>query len=160
MINTGIGTLLLGGQVVSILTNYSSKLVFEAVGLSVDIIKNTSVKLMALDQPYLIDVKSELDELDIIAKIDIISNLNEELKENFDVLPKHTQKSFAYILQILQTIEGEFKLLNERIEYHNTIYFANWRHLSSNDLIKNIKKHLVILDKRLDLFFKVYNIKN
>ena len=159
MINTGIGTLLLGGQAVSIITHYSSKLVFDAVGLSVDIIKNTSVKLMSLDQPYLIDVKTELEDLDIIAKIDIISNLNEELKNNFNLLPKHIQKSFAYILQILQVIEKEFDELNKRIEYHTTVYFANWRHLSSADLILNIKKHMIILDKRLDLFFKVYNIK-
>ena len=160
MINTGIGTLILGGQAVSIITHYSSKMIVDALSLSVDLIKNTSVKLMALDQPYLVDIKNELEELDIVAKIDIISNLNDEIKENFDNLPKHIQKSFAYIVQILQTIEKEFETLNKRIDYHNTIYWSNWRHFYANDLICNIKKHLIILDKRLDLFFKIYNIKN
>ena len=69
MINTGIGTLILGGQAVSIITHYSSKMIVDALSLSVDLIKNTSVKLMALDQPYLVDIKNELEELDFFENL-------------------------------------------------------------------------------------------
>ena len=97
-----------------------------------------------------------LEQIDIKEKIVILEVLLEEFKNKDN--KKSVKIAVGSIGHCIQDINKNMTELKERIEYHNTVYFNYWRTMYCDDLIEKIKKNNLLLDQRIDLLTKIYNI--
>jgi hypothetical protein len=87
--------------------------------------------------------KSDLEKLDIELKLNIIKNW---------IHNKNHYKLYSEsLLNLCIKIDNNINEINNKIKYHNTKLFNNWRSLNLDYEIKEIKKLVFILDHRLIL---------
>ena len=73
------------------------------------------------------------------------------------ILQKTLSLELNNLHEISDKINEELEIIKKDIEYNKTLYFSNLRANKYNKNLENLKKHTRILDKRLDLFFKLSN---
>ena len=100
---------------------------------------------------YSKNVERLLKELDIENKLRTVETTCSTLSES-KMNSRGIESCLESLHEIILNIKCDLNIINKKLAKHKKKYFNGWRSL-------NIKKHMIILDKRLDLFFKVYNIK-
>ena len=58
---------------------------------------------------------------------------------------------YISIAEICHKIADNIKKINNKIEYHNTIWFSTWRSIYLDEEIKQLEKNAKILDERIKL---------
>ena len=103
------------------------------------------------------EFKNIIEELDLMSKIDIINSLINDIdsKNINDII----HKVIHYLHMIIDTIKQEIEEIKKEIKEHKELWFHNFRTANYKVKIERLIKHNQILDKRLDLFIKVYNIE-
>ena len=103
------------------------------------------------------EFKNIIEELDLMSKIDIINSLINDIdsKNINDII----HKVIHYLHVIIDTIKQEIEEIKKEIKEHKELWFHNFRTANYKVKIERLIKHNQILDKRLDLFIKVYNIE-
>ena len=103
------------------------------------------------------EFKNIIEELDLMSKIDIINSLINDIdSKNINEI---IHKVIHYLHMIIDTIKLEIEEINKDIKAHKELWFHNFRTANYKVKIERLIKHNQILDKRLDLFIKVYNIE-
>ena len=152
-----ITEVLIGGQLINLATKCSSNLILSAITTTGSTLVNGMKHISSMDQPWATDVNKKLDDLDIKAKIEVLTALLETL--NKKQLDNHIKLALSNVGQSLDNVNKEFDQLKERIDYHNSIYFQNWRTLYCTDLLDNIERHSIKLDKRVSFLLELLKIK-
>jgi len=102
-------------------------------------------------------LKNIIEELDLTSKIDIINDLIKDVdKENINNI---IHKAIHYLHDIIETINKEVEDIKKEIKEHSELWFHRYRTPNYISKIEKLIKHNQILDKRLDLFIKVFNIE-
>ena len=102
-------------------------------------------------------LKNIIEELDLTSKIDIINDLIKDVdKENINDI---IHKAIHYLHDIIETINKEVEDIKKEIKEHSELWFHRFRTPIYISKIEKLIKHNQILDKRLDLFIKVFNIE-
>lgn len=106
-----------------------------------------------------VHVSDTLEELDIINKVKIIESFIIELTENNKYKFKKSIKlALDSVHDIIDKINIELLDIKKECEYHETRYFHYWRYPNCNQLLTNLKKHISILDHRVDLLKEIIKI--
>lgn len=106
--------------------------------------------------PEIVLIKEKLESMDLENKLEIIHSLIIDLRESN--LKEYHKKAIENLNQLVDKIKVELDDVNQKINYHLTKYLYSWRALDLNNNILNIQHHNNILDKRLNLLFKLLNI--
>lgn len=102
-------------------------------------------------------LKNIIEELDLTSKIDIINDLIKDIdKEDINDI---IHKAIHYLHDIIETINKEVEDIKKEIKEHSELWFHRFRTPTYISKIERLIKHNQILDKRLDLFIKVFNIE-
>ena len=102
-------------------------------------------------------LKNIIEELDLTSKIDIINDLIKDVdKEDINDI---IHKAIHYLHDIIETINKEVEDIKKEIKEHSELWFHRFRTPTYISKIERLIKHNQILDKRLDLFIKVFNIE-
>jgi hypothetical protein len=102
-------------------------------------------------------LKNIIEELDLTSKIDIINDLIKDVdKEDINNI---IHKAIHYLHDIIETINKEVEDIKKEIKEHTELWFHRYRTPNYINKIGKLIKHNQILDKRLDLFIKVFNIE-
>ena len=102
-------------------------------------------------------LKNIIEELDLTSKIDIINDLIKDVdKEDINDI---IHKAIHYLHDIIETINKEVEDIKKEIKEHSELWFHRFRTPTYINKIERLIKHNQILDKRLDLFIKVFNIE-
>lgn len=103
------------------------------------------------------EFKNIIEELDLMSKIDIINSLINDIdSKNINEI---IHKVIHYLHMIIDLIKQEIEEIKKEIKEHKELWFHNFRTANYKVKIERLIKHNQILDKRLDLFIKVYNIE-
>lgn len=103
-------------------------------------------------------ILKQLDEMDIVSKINIVEALIKQIPEN-----KYKEDTPIFIAlhqlhKIVQDIEQLLKDMELEFKYHNTKWFSSWRGCNFN--LDQLKTNYIKMDKRLDMFIKILNIND
>ena len=102
-------------------------------------------------------LKNIIEELDLTSKIDIINDLIKDVdKKDINNI---IHKAIHYLHDIIETINKEVEDIKKEIKEHFELWFHRFRTPTYISKIERLIKHNQILDKRLDLFIKVFNIE-
>ena len=104
------------------------------------------------------ELKTLLEDLDITTKLDIINSFICNLKEDNRVYSKTILKTLDYIIDIFKKIETEIENIKNEVVEHKKIWFYYFRTPKYKSLIKNLLKHLKILDNRFDILLNLFKI--
>ena len=104
--------------------------------------------------------KEILEDLDIITKIEIITKLICEY-ENYSHSTFHASHNAGLrsLVSIIEKINNEILEIRLLIAEHEQKWLYNWRGNSYEPKIKNLIKHVTIMENRLDLFIKIINME-
>jgi formyltetrahydrofolate hydrolase len=103
--------------------------------------------------------KEILEELDIITKIEIITKLIEEQEQKHQLLiiSSHS-KCLKSLIDIIENINKEILEIRQLITEHETKWLYKWRASLYEPKVKNLIKHVKIMESRLGLFIQLINI--
>ena len=104
------------------------------------------------------ELKTLLEDLDINTKLDIINSFICNLKEDDRTYSKTILKTLDYIIDIFRKIEIEIENIKIEVVEHKKIWFHNFKTPKYKPLIKNLLKHLKILDNRFDILLNLLKI--
>ena len=153
-------TIMLGSKIASVVGIYGTDIIGKTLTTTTKSIVNVIIHLTTNEYPNSKDVRSLIFELDIEIKMKIIKALVDELNNNnIKNLHKYVKISLDSLTEITEKIHFELKKIKEKIDYHNSLYFNNWRTLNCESNLINIKKYNNLLDKRIDLLTKMLSIK-
>lgn len=130
----------------SITTNYA----IESVKTSTKSILNLSHHIVSSNKPQYVQVKSELESLDIYNSVYIIYELVNEQKKH-ETLKNSVKRAIISVNDILAKIEGELNTIKNAMINHENKYFNKWRQFDCTINIETIKKHENVLFKRYKL---------
>ena len=97
--------------------------------------------------------KNVLEELDIEAKLKVITKFIDNIKET--TLQEHNKIALNSIYTIIHKIEAEITEINKEIHEHSKKWFNTFRRCNYTNQIDNLKKHVKIMDNRFDLYMKI-----
>ena len=75
-----------------------------------------------------------------------------------NVITESTMKILKYLGNIILIINNEINNINNEIEEHSKKWFSKIRQSNCNEMFKNLKNHIKILDDRFNLLLKLINI--
>ena len=104
------------------------------------------------------ELKTLLEDLDINTKLDIINSFICNLKEDDRTYSKTILKTLDYIIDIFKKIETEIENIKNEVVEHKKIWFHYFRTPKYKSLIRNLLKHLKILDNRFDILLNLLKI--
>ena len=135
---------------VGLYTIFSSEMLTKAVSISISGLTN-SLALMAMSDAnsQIKNYKEELELMDIELKLKLVENWLKNINismiktgSNMDYICRTISESCHHISYMIYSI-------NEKIQYHNTLWFRNWRSISLDIEINKLKKYVSILNDRL-----------
>ena len=101
--------------------------------------------------------KKILKDYDLISKVEVINSYLNELS-NEEIFNKEPIKiSIKNVLEILDKISHEIKLIEYKIKYHKKLWFHKFRTPEYKILLINLESDIRILTERFDLLIKIKN---
>ena len=98
-----------------------------------------------------------LEEMDIKAQIKVIDSLLVTLEKNMCTKP--IELSLNQLHEIICHIREDLNILSKKYSRHQQKFFYYWRKFDNSKEIEQLNNHKLILDKRLDMFMKVFQIE-
>ena len=95
-------------------------------------------------------------ELDIQNKINIVELLIGQIEENN--ISKLVMTSLTGLHDIILNIREDLNQIATIIHCHNDKYFNSWRSMDTSTQLKNLCRHVAILNSRLDMLMKILSI--
>ena len=99
-----------------------------------------------------------LEDMDIKAQIKLIDSLLETLDTK--ICTKPIELALNQLHEIICNIREDLNILNQKYNYHQKKWFYYWRKFDNSKEIKILENHKLILDKRLDMFMKIFQIES
>ena len=98
-----------------------------------------------------------LDEMDVLSKIQIVEALIKEISE--DKYKKNSSLSLAlhHLHKVVEEIELQLGEMDEVMKTHKNKWFSSWRGLDFD--VNKLKLNFIKMDKRLEMFINLLNIK-
>ena len=103
-----------------------------------------------------LSIESYIYELDIQNKINIVELLLSEIEEHN--LSKLVMTSLSGLHDIILNIREDLKQISIIISNHIEKYLSSWRTIDTSIQIKQLTRHVKILDSRLDMLMKILSI--
>lgn len=159
---TGLfGTVLVGGQVVSLLSTVGTDFIIKSMTSTTSSICAVLAGFAYSDEPGMTKIKEDLDKIDLEHTVNVIEELVKE-QECEEGKEAHTsvKKALVGVHIILEKIHEELNTIKEAIEYHKTKYLNDWRRFDCSCNIKTIQKHNETLERRYKMLvdlLKIYN---
>ena len=101
--------------------------------------------------------KRILKDYDLVSKVEIINSYLNELS-NEEVFNKKAIKiAIKNVLEILDKISNEIKLIELKIKHHKKLWFHKFRTPEYKFLLINLESDIRILTERFDLLIKIKN---
>ena len=102
--------------------------------------------------------KKILRDYDLTSKVEVINSYINEVTNNEQILEKESIKlAIKNLINILQKISGEIKLIELYIKEHKKLWFHRFRTPEYKILLVNLETDMRILSERFDLFIKIKN---
>jgi len=102
--------------------------------------------------------KEIIENLDIIAKIEIISILIKEYEQSSIFIDGSRKKCLESLVVIIEKINHEMLAIRDAINEHEKKWLHKWRGNVYEPMIKSLVSHVKIMENRLELFTKVNSI--
>lgn len=148
---TGItGTIMIGGQVMSLLSTVGTSLIIGTVTRTTSTIVSTIAHLTSYDQPSVQEVVAKLQAVDLEFTVAVIEELVREQERDGTEAKSSVKKALLGVLEMLEKIESELKIIEGAVKEHDSKYFKNWRSFDCNCNIKTIEAHTKILNQRYE----------
>ena len=111
-------------------------------------------------------------QLDIIKKIKLIESVLNIIDNLHGVISHLDDKSFKKksqeyqtiiliidsIHEMIKNIQNDLSKINEKVIEHSNKWFSNYRSISIDDNINDLKIHLLLLDNRYDFLIKTITV--
>ena len=151
-----IGTVLVGGRVVSLLSMVGTDFIIKSLTLTTSGICSTIGNLVNRNEPYMETVVEQLVQLDL----EHIATVIEELVKEQEGKEAQTsvKKALVGVHVILDKIHNELTTIDNALDYHKTKYFNSWRSFDCSCNIKTIKNHSRILEYRYKILINLLKI--
>lgn len=146
-----------GGTALTIIGATGTDLLFRTITTTSSGIITALRYITSMDSPSVIEVKNDLEKLDLEDKIKIISSLVDNLENNKNIV-EYIKLSLDSVINILQKISEELFQIQQLVEQHNSLYFNSYRTLNCISNITNLENHSLLFDKRIDLLIKLLSI--
>ena len=102
--------------------------------------------------------KKILKEYDLISKVGVINSYLSELSKDEELFKKEAiQLAIKNVMEILEKISKEIKLIEEKIKIHKDLWFHRVRTPEYKQLLINLESDIRILSERFDLLIKIKN---
>ena len=102
--------------------------------------------------------KKILRDYDLTSKVEVINSYINEVTLDEHLFEKESIKlAIKNLINILQKISGEIKLIEEHIKEHKKLWFHRFRTPEYKSLLINLETHIRILIERFDLLIKIKN---
>ena len=137
---------------ISLATNLTNTLVISSITGSYNLIKNFATY-------HYIQINEVIEEYDLIAKLEIIEALIKDIEKE-GISDKESIKKALSNLHI--TVDNINKLLQQIdliIKMHNNKYFSNWRSLSYDKEIYELKRLIKLMDLRYAMFLEILKVR-
>jgi hypothetical protein len=102
--------------------------------------------------------KKILKDYDLTSKVEVINSYINEVTHDEHLFEKESIKlAIKNLINILQKISEEIKLIELHIKEHKKIWFHRFRTPEYKTLLINLETHIRILIERFDLLIKIKN---
>jgi hypothetical protein len=102
--------------------------------------------------------KRILKDYDLTSKVGVINIYLTELSKNEELFKKEAiQLAIKNVMEILEKISNEIKLIEEKIKVHTNLWFHRFRTPEYKSLLINLESDIRILSERFDLLIKIKN---
>jgi hypothetical protein len=96
-----------------------------------------------------------LSETDLISKLEIVQALIEDCSRIKNSQQQSLQKSLYHLSSVVNAIVILLQKIEDKIRYHQSKYFCNWRSLDYEKHMEDLKKNIKILDMRYHMFIEI-----
>jgi hypothetical protein len=141
------------GQIVS--TLIGNDIMTKAISDSASTIYNLLYGFVDISDPLL---EQTLDELDVKEQIRSVENIITQVTSDHD--SSAVQISLEQLHEIICRIREDLRQIKDNHDYHKQRYFYQYRRPDNRVQINNLKKHKTILDQRLDMLMRVFQIES
>ena len=102
--------------------------------------------------------KRILKDYDLTSKVSVINVYLNELSIDEELFKKGAiQLAIKHVMEILEKISNEIKLIEEKIKIHKDLWFHRFRTPEYKILLINLETDIRILSERFDLLIKIKN---
>lgn len=140
-------------QIVS--TLIGNDIMTKAISDSSSTIYNLLYGFIDISDPLL---EQTIDELDVKEQIRSVENMITQITSKHD--STSIQISLEQLHEIICRIREDLKQIKENHDSHKRKYFYRYRRPDNSIQIDNLKKHKGILDQRLDMFMRIFQIES
>ena len=149
-------TFILGSKIASVVSLVGTDIIGKTLTTTTKSIVNIIYHLTTTEYPNSEAIKYFISDSDIEVKMKIIKALVDNLNKKINIT-EYVKISLESLTEITEKIHYELDKIKNKIEYHKSLYFSNWRSLNCDNNLKNLVKYNDLLDKRIDMLTKMLN---
>ena len=143
-------------QAAGLLSIISTNVLMKSMTETAGSIYKSILHISSLDLPYAKDITKRIINLDLVFKLNV---LNKFIKYNENEEREYLKEAINGVLEILSEINQGLKEIENAILYHESKYWNNWRSFECSYSLSKINEHNDILNIRINLLFKLIDIK-
>ena len=144
-------TTLIGSEIISVLIG--RQIVTQAISDASNSIYNSITGIVFYSE----DVNLILSELDLGSKIQVLEELLKNLT-NYKKKNSIIDISLEHLHDMMLKIKRDINIISNKLEQHKNKWFHSYRKVNCKKELLQLKKHSRILNERLELFFKAFNL--
>ena len=144
-------TALIGSEIISVLIG--RQIVTQAISDASNSIYNSITGIVFYSE----DVNLILSELDLGSKLQVLEELLKNLT-NYKKKNSIIDISLEHLHDMMLKIKRDINIISNKLEQHKNKLFHNYRKVNCKKELLQLKKHSRILNERLELFFKAFNM--
>lgn len=144
-------TTLIGSEIISVLIG--RQIVTQAISDASNSIYNSITGIVFYSE----DVNLILSELDLGSKLQVLEELLKNLT-NYKKKNSIIDISLDHLHDMMLKIKRDINIISDKLEQHKNKWFNSYRKVNCKKELLQLKKHSRILNERLELFFKAFNL--
>lgn len=144
-------TTLIGSEIISVLIG--RQIVTQAISDASNSIYNSITGIVFYSE----DVNLILSELDLGSKLQVLEELLKNLT-NYKKKNSIIDISLEHLHDMMLKIKRDINIISDKLEQHKNKWFNSYRKVNCKKELLQLKKHSRILNERLELFFKAFNL--